>query len=42
MGPVSVRIGGFQLDVEAIQGNTITQVRVTPLEALTVTSPAND
>jgi Mg2+/Co2+ transporter CorB len=31
MGPTSVRIDNYQLDVESIDGNTITQVRVTPL-----------
>ena len=33
MGPASVRIDNYQLDVESIDGNTITQVRVTPLSA---------
>jgi Mg2+/Co2+ transporter CorB len=33
MGPASVRIGEYQLDVEAIEGNTITRVKVTPLSA---------
>ena len=31
MGPASVRIGAYQLDVESIEGNAITQVKVTPL-----------
>tara|TARA_B100000683_G_C12452316_1_gene540628 strand:- start:273 stop:1550 length:1278 start_codon:yes stop_codon:yes gene_type:complete len=35
MGPASVRIGNYQLDVESIEGNAITQVKVTPLSFLT-------
>lgn len=36
VGPASVRIGTYQLDIESIEGNAITQVRVTPLAALPV------
>jgi Mg2+/Co2+ transporter CorB len=36
MGPASVRIGEYQLDVEAIEGNTITRVKVTPLSAMPI------
>ena len=36
VGPASVRIGTYQLDSESIEGNAITQVRVTPLAALPV------
>ena len=36
VGPASVRIGTYQLDIESIEGNAITQVRVTPLTALPV------
>ena len=35
MGPASVRIGNYQLDVESIEGNAITQVKVTPLSLMT-------
>ena len=35
MGPASVRIGNYQLDVESIEGNAITQVKVTPLSFMT-------
>jgi Mg2+/Co2+ transporter CorB len=35
MGPASVRIGDYQLDVESIEGNAITQVKVTPLSFMT-------
>jgi Mg2+/Co2+ transporter CorB len=35
MGPASVRIGNYQLDVESIEGNAITQVKVTPLSFVT-------
>jgi Mg2+/Co2+ transporter CorB len=35
MGPASVRIGDYQLDVESIEGNAITQVKVTPLFFMT-------
>jgi Mg2+/Co2+ transporter CorB len=38
MGPASVRIGNYQLDVESIEGNAITQVKVTPLSFM----PADD
>lgn len=39
VGPASVRIGTYQLDIESIEGNAITQVRVTPLAALPVSEP---
>jgi Mg2+/Co2+ transporter CorB len=35
MGPASVKIGNYQLDVESIEGNAITQVKVTPLSFVT-------
>ena len=35
MGPASVRIGNYQLDIESIEGNAITQVKVTPLSFMT-------
>jgi Mg2+/Co2+ transporter CorB len=35
MGPASVRIGSYQLDIESIEGNAITQVKVTPLSFMT-------
>ena len=38
MGPASVRIGNYQLDVESIEGNAITQVKVTPLSFMTPTT----
>jgi Mg2+/Co2+ transporter CorB len=34
VGQASVRIGEYQLDIECIEGNAITQVRVTPLATL--------
>lgn len=34
VGEASVRIGDYQLDIEGIEGNAITQVRVTPLATL--------
>jgi len=34
VGQASVRIGDYQLDIECIEGNAITQVRVTPLSTL--------
>jgi Mg2+/Co2+ transporter CorB len=42
MGPASVRIGEYQLDVEAIEGNTITRVKVTPLSAIPIALPDDD
>ena len=39
VGPASVRIGTYQLDIESIEGNAITQVRVTPLAVLPVSEP---
>ena len=39
VGPASVRIGTYQLDIESIEGNAITQVRVTPLAALPASEP---
>ena len=41
MGPASVRIDNYQLDVESIDGNTITQVRVTPLSLTTSIEPSD-
>lgn len=35
MGPASVRVADYQLDVEAIEGNAITRVKVTPLLLMT-------
>ena len=35
MGPASVKIGNYQLHVESIEGNAITQVKVTPLSFVT-------
>lgn len=34
VGQASVRIGDYQLDIECVEGNAITQVRVTPLATL--------
>ncbi len=42
MGPASVRIGDYQLDVESIEGNAITQVKVTPLSVMADTTSDND
>ena len=39
VGPASVRIGAYQLDIECVEGNAITQVRVTPM---TATLPSDD
>ena len=39
VGPASVRIGAYQLDIECVEGNAITQVRVTPM---TATPPSDD
>ncbi len=38
VGQATVRIGAYQLDIEGIEGNAITQVRVTPLSAGTAST----